>query len=75
MKVKDVIKIFQERDPEEEILIDWWDRECFFRIFEEDYPSVEAWVKVVSQWDEKNISSMLNNDVWEWINDALIEEA
>ena len=76
MKVKDVIKVLQERlDPEDEIIIDWWDKECFSRVTEEDYPPIEAWVKVVNLWDEKSMfGNMISNDIWEWINDALMEE-
>lgn len=29
MKVKDIIKAMGEYDPEEELIIDWWDKQCF----------------------------------------------
>ncbi len=77
MKAKEVIRIFQEKDPEEEVIIDWWDKECFSSVLhEEEYPSNDTWVKVVTQWEEKSMfGNMISNDIWEWINDALIEES
>ena len=82
MKVKDVIKVLQERlDPEDEIIIDWWDKECFARIWEmddhlmDDYPPKDVWAKVVAEWDEWSAkgNNAITDEVWEWVNDALLE--
>jgi len=38
MKVKDAIKLLKENcNPEEEIIIAWWDRSCFNRMTDNEW--------------------------------------
>lgn len=83
MKVRDLIKTLQNTlDPDEEIVVDWWDRRCFSRVWDVDgddtddgYPPVEQWERAVMMWEEhsREGTNAITDEVWEWIHEALVE--
>lgn len=81
MKVSDAIRILQEKlDPDEEIIVQWWDKKCFARVWDNDeedgYPPVESWVKAVREWEEWSASgeNSISEDAWEWLHEALLDQ-
>ena len=83
MKVRDLIKTLQNTlDPDEEIIVDWWDRKCFSRVWDVDgdtttdgYPPVEQWERAVKQWEDwsRDGTNNITDEVWEWVHEALVE--
>ena len=79
MRVKTAIEMLQKLNPDEEIIIDWWDRSIYNRLINEDAPTekfnlpeIDAWKKVVSEWDVWEENHLLE-EIWGWIHDALME--
>ena len=48
MKVKEIIKYFADKNPEEEILIQWWEREEVEDITEVKFTD-EEWDELINQ--------------------------
>lgn len=73
MKVSEAIEYLSELDPNEEIIINWWDR-GFTMIWDEDDNELEVpvdvWEFVVKQIGEReHYTEMLNEVITEQIND------
>lgn len=73
MKVSKAIEYLSELDPNEEIIIDWWDRR-FTMIWDEDDNELEVpvdvWEFVVKQVGEReHLMDMYNEVITEQIND------
>ena len=72
MKVSKAIEYLSKLDPNEEIIIDWWDR-SFTMIWDEDdneiETPVEVWEFVVKQVGEREYhTDMLNEVITEQIH-------
>ena len=76
MRVENAIEMLMELDPDEEIIIDWWDRSVFNRFINDDgkydAPDAGAWSKVVEEWDKWEENN-LTAEIWDWIHDALLD--
>jgi len=73
MKASKAIEYLSKLDPNEEIIIDWWDR-SFTMIWDEDDNELEVpvdvWEFVVKQVGEReHYTEMLNEVITEQIND------
>lgn len=73
MKVSKAIEYLSELDPNEEIIIDWWDR-SFTMIWDEDDNEldvpVDVWEFVVKQIGQReHLTDMLNEVITEQIHD------
>ena len=73
MKVSEAIEYLSKLNPNEEIIIDWWDR-SFTMIWDEDDNELEVpvdvWEFVVKQVGEReDLTNMLNETITEQIND------
>ena len=73
MKVSKAIEYLSKLDPNEEIIIDWWDRR-FTMIWDEDDNELEVpvdvWEFVVKQVGEReHLMDMYNEVITEQIND------
>ena len=76
MKVKTVIEMLQKLNPDEEIIVDWWERSMFSRVWDEDssdLPNESKWVEVVKEWDEYEENHM-TEEIWDWVHDGLLEK-
>ena len=69
MKVSDVLRIMAERDPNEHIYIEWWDRELFEYDAENPIPD-EAWKKACEE-AQNNPNEWAMQTIFEQIEDAL----
>lgn len=77
MKVKDAIAMLAKMDPEERIIIEWWDRALFTHgITFLDLPYEHCWNEVVDEWEEMVTKEMneMTGEVWDWIHDGLVEK-
>lgn len=74
MKVKDAIAMLAKMDPEERIIIEWWDRSCF--LHGDHLPQEDWWSEVVGEWEDMTAQDMnhMSGEVWDWIHDGLIEK-
>jgi hypothetical protein len=76
VRVENAIEMLMELDPDEEIIIDWWDRSVFNRFITDDgkydAPDAGAWSKVVEEWDKWEENN-LTAEIWDWIHDALLD--
>lgn len=73
MKVSQLIKQMNELNPDDEIIVLWWQK------FDYDYEqgdelvlTNEAWNKISTEFDAWDDAG---NDISEWIADAVIEHA
>jgi len=67
MKVSEAIKYLQKADPDEQIIISWFDRYAYEDYFnDEDKISPEKWANIVSKVDD-------NERYWQSNNFALEE--
>lgn len=69
MKVKDVIKSMQYYNPEDEIVILWWDKDI---ISCEDDLSDNDWAKIVKILDDENHLDFAQQVISDEIYNALI---
>ena len=72
MKVSEAIEYLSKLNPNEEIIIDWWDR-SFTMIWDEDDNELEVpvddWEFVVKQVGEReDLTNMLNETITEQIH-------
>jgi hypothetical protein len=76
VKVKTVIEMLQKLNPDEEIIVDWWERSMFSRVWDEDssdLPNESKWAEVVKEWDEYEENHM-TEEIWDWVHDGLLEK-
>lgn len=77
MKVKDIIKAMSEHDPEEELIIDWWDKSCFDYIWNDRFDDEETLTEQdkLQLWNETakwfRLSDHTVDSICEDISDAL----
>ena len=59
MKASDAIKYLQEYDDEEELIVTWWDRECF-SMSDEDWDKLVHYVcrKMDWSWAHEDLEMM-----------------
>jgi len=72
MRVKELLKMLEAYEPEEELCVLYWDKEQYNFIDEPLTLTDGAWSKVVKefdQWDDAGAG------VTQWISDACIEHA
>ena len=81
MKVKNVIETLSKMNPEEEIIIDWWDRRCFTRVIGEtrandEIPFEHCWIEIVHEWEDMSAKTQnnLTDEIWDWIHEGLVEK-
>ena len=79
MKVSQAIEYLSKLDPNEEIIIDWWDR-SFTMIWDEDDNEldvpVDVWEFVVKQIGQReHLTDMLNEVITEQIHDRYERKA
>lgn len=76
MKVSDAIRTLQEfHNPDEELVIVWWDRHCFPHGSADELPTVEQWNEAVRRFDDRYgfseyLSSQCHDEVMEYVYDA-----
>jgi hypothetical protein len=76
VKVKTVIEMLQKLNPDEEIIVEWWERSMFSRVWDEDssdLPNESKWAEVVKEWDEYEENHM-TEEIWDWVHDGLLEK-
>ena len=63
MKVKTAIKLLENYDPEERIIIAWWRRDMFYDVVE-DFESKCDWVEDNMDWSyaHNQMSELLGDD-------------
>ena len=77
MKVKDIIEAMSGYHPEEELIIDWWDKSCFDHICDdrfddEEQLSEQTRLQLWNQTAESfRLSEHTTDAMWEDIWDAL----
>jgi hypothetical protein len=79
MKIKDAIAVLQKMNPEEEVIIDWWDRRCFTRVIgdtraDDEIPFEHCWIEVVHEWEDMQTQNSLTDEIWDWIHEGLVEK-
>jgi hypothetical protein len=79
MKIKDAIAVLQKMNPEEEVIIDWWDRRCFTRVIgdtraDDEIPFEHCWIEVVHEWEDMQTQNNLTDEIWDWIHEGLVEK-
>lgn len=73
MKVKDLLKIMSELNPEDDICALWWEKPNYeYDPDDELVLTDEAWVEICKEFDAWDNAGL---DVSEWIADAVIEKA
>ena len=70
MKVKDAIKYLKEYNPEDEILIMWWDSDVL--TYPDDIVSDEEWNKIMDITDGYGFDGV-NNDIYDILQETLFE--
>ena len=79
MKVSDVIRTLQEfHNPDEEVVIVWWDRQCFAFGSTDELPTMEQWNEAVRRFDDQDgfgeyISSQCHDEVMSYVDDVRAE--
>jgi len=70
MKAKEVIKYMKEYNPEDELLVMWWNEDSFHN----DYDPVtnEEWNKIIDKTDGYGFDG-INQDVYEILEETLFE--
>ena len=66
MKAKDALRIFESYDSDEEILIWWWDIDCYIDLHN---ITKEEWKKVIEKIDEYSF-----DNISETVDDAIQTE-
>jgi hypothetical protein len=72
MKVKELIKMLEVYEPDEELCVLYWDKEQYGFVDDPLVLTDGAWSKVVKEFDAWDNAGA---DVTAWINDAVIEHA
>ena len=70
MKVKDAIKYLKEYNPEDQILIMWWDSDVL--TYPDDIVSDEEWNKIMDITDGYGFDGV-NNDIYDILQETLFE--
>ena len=76
MKVSKAIQILQEfSNHDEEVVIVWWDRNCFSYGSTDELPTVEQWKEAVERFDDRDgfseyVSSQCHDEVMEYVHDV-----
>ena len=76
MKVKDAIAMLSRMNPEERIIIEWWDKSCFTHGTMLEEPYEHCWNEVVDEWEDmvEKDSNTMSGEIWDWVHDGLIEK-
>jgi hypothetical protein len=72
MKVKDVIEYMKEYNPEDELLVMWWDSDVLYNDLENDPVSKEEWNKIIDKIDGYGFDG-INNDIYDILGETLID--
>ena len=70
MKVKDVIEYMKEYNPEDELLVMWWDSDVLYN--DNDTVSKEEWNKIIDQTDGYGFDGV-NQDIYEILEETLFD--
>ena len=70
MKVKDVIEYMKEYNPEDELLVMWWDSDVLYN--DNDTVSKEEWNKIIDKTDGYGFDG-INNDIYDILGETLID--
>ena len=70
MKVKDVIEYMKEYNPEDELLVMWWDSDVLYN--DNDTVSKEEWNKIIDKTDGYGFDG-INNDIYEILEETLFD--
>ena len=70
MKVKDVIKYMKEYNPEDRLLIMWWDADVLAS--PDDIVKNEEWNKIIDQTDGYDFDGV-NQDIYEILEETLFD--
>ena len=70
MKVKDVIKYMKEYNPEDRLLIMWWDADVLAS--PDDIVKNEEWNKIIDQTDGYGFDGV-NQDIYEILEETLFD--
>ena len=70
MKVKDVIKYMKEYNPEDELLVMWWDANVL--TYPNDIVSNQEWNKIIDRTDGYGFDGV-NQDIYEILEETLFD--
>jgi len=70
MKAKDVIEYMKEYDPEDELLVMWWDFDTLYNNY--DNLTDKEWNKVINATDGYGFDG-ISQDVYEILEETLFE--
>ena len=70
MKAKDVIEHMKEYDPEDELLVMWWDFDTLYNNY--DNVTDKEWNKVINATDGYGFDG-ISQDVYEILEETLFE--
>jgi len=70
MKAKDVIKHMKEYNPEDELLVMWWDANVL--TYPNDIVSNQEWNKIIDRTDGYGFDE-INNDIYEILEETLFD--
>jgi len=70
MKVKDVIKYMKEYNPEDRLLIMWWDSDALAS--PDDIVKNEEWNKIIDRTDGYGFDGV-NQDIYEILEETLFD--
>jgi hypothetical protein len=81
MKVSDAIRTLQEfHEPNEELVIVWWDRLCFSHGSDDKLPTVKQWNEAVRRFESGDefsdyVSEQCRDEIMSHVDDAVSEVA
>ena len=70
MKAKDVIEYMKEYDPEDELLVMWWDFDTLYNNY--DNVTDKEWNKVINATDGYGFDG-INQDIYEILEETLFD--
>jgi hypothetical protein len=74
MQVSQIVKVLQERyQPEDELIVDWWDKETFDLFCEHRGCTPQVWKEVVDMYENLDDSVQIA-DIWYDIIEELERE-